>query len=452
MIGFLQHLLAFVFALAILITFHEFGHYWVARRCDVKILRFSIGFGRPLWKRYFGADRSELVIAALPLGGYVKMLDEREGEVPPEEAHRAFNRKPLNQRTAIVVAGPLFNFLFAILAYWVMFMAGLPGIKPVTGQIEPASIASEAGIRPDDEIIAVDGRKTTTWTMVADNLLQRIIDGDNVRLNLRDAQQREREVMIDTTGISIDDLAEQGILERLGITPKQFTVPAIMGEIQTGLPADRAGFKAGDMIIAADDTPVSGWSEWVELVRARPGQVLHVKVKRDEQILSLSLRPDSKTLEDRETIGFIGAANQPPANLFAEESYGVFTAFGKALLRTWDMSWLTLRVLGKMITGEASYKNLSGPISIAQYAGDSAKNGVAAFLWFLGIVSVSLGVLNLLPVPLLDGGHLMYYLVEFVQGKPVSESTQVIGQQVGLVLLLSLMVLVFYNDIMRLLG
>jgi regulator of sigma E protease len=452
MIDFLQHLLAFIVALGILISFHEYGHFWVARKFDVKILRFSIGFGKPLWKKYFGRDKTELVIAAVPLGGYVKMLDEREGSVPPHERDRAFNRKPLGQRTLIVLAGPVFNFIFAIFAYWVMYMVGLTGLKPVVGEISPASIAASAGIKVEDEIIAVGGRKTVTWTMVVDALLNDIMRTSEVKFTLRDAQTREREVWVNISSISIDDIAETGILETLGIKPRQFIVPAIIGEVQAGLAAGRAGLKAGDRIIAADGNPVSNWTDWVDYVRAHPDADIHVEIQRNEERLTLVLRPERKILESGEVIGFIGASNQPPDMLVAEESYSFFPAFAKALVRTWDMSWLTLRMLGKMLTGDASVKNLSGPISIAQYAGQSAQNGIAAFLWFLGIVSVSLGVLNLLPVPLLDGGHLMYYLVEFVKGRPVSESAQILGQQIGLALLFGLMILVFYNDIMRLFG
>jgi len=452
MIDFLQHLLAFIVALGILISFHEYGHFWVARKCDVKILRFSIGFGRPLWKKYFGKDNTELVIAAIPLGGYVKMLDEREGNVFPHELNRAFNQKPLGQRTLIVLAGPVFNFIFAIFAYWIMYMVGLTGLKPVVGEISPVSIASSAGIKPDDEIIAVGTRKTATWTMVVDALLNDIMRTSEVKFTLRDPQVREREVWVNISSISIDDIAETGILETLGITPRQFVVPAIIGEVQTGLAADRAGLKSGDEILVADSNPVSHWSAWVEYVRAHPDVEIEVEIQRNEERLTILLQPERKTIESGEIIGFIGASNQPPDMLIAEESYSLFPAFAKALVRTWDMSWLTLRMLGKMLTGDASVKNLSGPISIAQYAGQSAQNGIAAFLWFLGIVSVSLGVLNLLPVPLLDGGHLLYYLVEFVKGNPVSESVQIVGQQIGLALLFGLMILVFYNDIMRLFG
>ncbi|NIN35974.1 MAG: RIP metalloprotease RseP [Gammaproteobacteria bacterium] len=448
----LQHILAFIIALGVLITFHEFGHFWVARKFDVKILRFSIGFGKPIWKKYIGEDNTELVIAALPLGGYVKMLDERESPVQANEQHRAFNRKPLSQRTAIVAAGPLFNFLFAILAYWLMYMVGLTGLQPLVGEVKQASIAQDAGIQVGDKIIAVDTKQTATWTMVVDNLIGHVVAGNKVRLTLSQDTRGERDVYLDLQEISIDDLAESGLLERLGITPKQFIVPAVIGEVHAGLPADRAGLKPGDQIRQVNGEPIDGWREWVEFIRENPEQILNIKIQRNGNIKNLQLRPESKTTESGNVIGFIGAANEPPDLLFAKEAYAPIAAFTKAIQRTLDMSWLTLQLLGKMLTGEASYKNLSGPISIAQYAGDSAKSGLATFLWFLGIVSISLGVLNLLPIPLLDGGHLLYYLIEFLTRKPVSESVQLLGQQIGLFILLALMILVFYNDIVRITG
>ena len=449
---FLQHLLAFLFALGILITFHEFGHFWVARKCGVKILRFSIGFGRPLWQRCIGSDRTELVVAALPLGGYVKMLDEREAPVPETELHRAFNRKPLAQRCAIVLAGPVFNFLFAILAYWVMYMIGLTGLKPIIGVVQPASIAASAGLKPDEEIIAVNSRRTATWTMVVDAMITSIVADKPVAFRLQSGETRERSVLLNLQGMTIDDLAEKDLLASIGITPRQCVLPAVVGELTTGGAAVRAGLQGGDRILTVNDTRISDWAAFVEYIRAHPDQMLQIEISRAGKVILVPLRPDKKDAGDGKIIGFIGAGNQLAQNLLASESYTFFPALARALERTWDMSCLTLQMLGKILTGEASYRNLSGPVSIAQYAGESAKNGIAAFLWFLGVVSVSLGVLNLLPVPLLDGGHLMYYLIELVRGSPVSEAAQAIGQQIGLALLLGLMVLVFYNDLLRLLG
>ena len=452
MIDFIYHLFAFLFAIGILITFHEFGHFWVARKFDVKILRFSIGFGNPLWICHFGKDKSELVVAALPLGGYVKMLDEREGDVKPEELNRSFNRKPLVQRVAIVLAGPAFNFIFAIFAYWLMFIIGLAGLKPIIGEVKPGSIASFAGLQPDQEIIAVESRKTATWSMVAEALIDKVIDGKSVQVTVRDLNDIEKDIFIELNTVSIDDLAETGLLEKLGIEPKQITVPAIIGSVQPGYAAEQAGLKEGDHLLSANGQPITDWVSWVKYIQKHPGHELRIEFMRGDVLENVVLVPGKKTTDDGKVIGYIGAANQPPTDMFARESYSLIPAFLKALERTWDMSWLTLRVLGKMLTGQASYKNLSGPISIAQYAGDSARSGLAAFLWFLGIVSVSLGVLNLLPIPLLDGGHLMYYFIEMFKGSPVSESFQIIGQQIGIALLLCLMVLVFYNDIARLLG
>ena len=435
-------------------TFHEFGHFWVAQKCGVKILTFSVGFGKPLWSRRIGKDQFEFIVAALPLGGYVKMLDEREGKVAESELNRAFNRKPLAQRTAIVLAGPVFNFIFAIVAFWFMFMIGLTGLKPIVGEVEQGSIAYMAGLNEGVEIIAVDSRETKTWTMVVDGFVSKIIDAGKVDIKVRDGSV-VKNLTINFEGLSIDDLAEQGLLNKIGITPEKFKVPAIIGDVHSGLPADEAGLIAGDLIVSANGEEIGDWVQWVKYVQAHAKQTISMKVKRGGEYIIMEITPDEKIRDDGSVIGFIGAANQPVKPLeeiFAKESYSFIPAFVRGVEKTWDMSWLTLRMLGKMITGQASVKNLSGPISIAQYAGDSAQSGIATFLWFLGIVSVSLGVLNLLPVPLLDGGHLLYYVVEFIKGSEVSEAIQIIGQQIGFTLLLGLMILVFYNDIARLMG
>lgn len=456
MIDILQHILAFIVAIGVLITFHEFGHYWVARRCNVKIERFSVGFGRPLWRRYFGPDRTEFVIAALPLGGYVKMLDEREGEVPATERQRAFNNKPLGQRTAIVLAGPLFNFMFAIAAYWCMYMVGMTGLKPLVDTVEPGSVAAEAGITAGDEIISVNGRRTPTWATVAEVMIGRVVDGGELTLIIRDAAGRTATRHMDLSRLSIDDIAEGALLERLGVTPSRPTLPAVIAEVSPDSAAARAGIVAGDRVVAADEKPVRDWIDLVNVIRDHPGQPLQLDVDREGEILTLELVPESHETEAGERVGRIGIMVEQQAALpeayVGTERYAPHTALWRGIVRTGEMSVLTLRVLGKIILGEASIKNLSGPISIAQYAGYSAAVGLAAFLGFMAIVSVSLGVINLLPIPVLDGGHLMYYLIEFVKGSPVSESVQLAGQQIGLVLLLGLMAVVIYNDIVRVFG
>ena len=456
MIDLFQSALAFIVALGILITFHEYGHFLVARRFNVRILRFSIGFGRPLYTRRFGADQSEFVIAALPLGGYVKMLDEREGEVEVQELHGAFNRKPLRQRVAIVMAGPVFNFIFAIAAYWIMYMAGIEGLRPVIESVAKHSIAGIAGFRAGQEIQAVDGLRTPTWFAVIDATLNKVVDGREIVFTVSEGPDKVIDIVLAMSSISVDDMAGGHLLETIGWMPVRPQLPAVIGEVITGSAADHAGLEQGDRIIAIEGQTITSWEVLVDMVRSRPDKTLDFVLIRAGQKLSITLRPAAVTDESGKTVGMIGARVDPQPGAieayFATESYYPHIALLKAVDKTWDFSVLTLRVLGKMILGEASVKNLSGPISIARYAGDSASIGLVAFLGFLAIVSVSLGVLNLLPVPLLDGGHLMYYLIESVKGSPVSESAQMMGQQIGIVLLLGLMGLAFYNDIIRLIG
>ena len=445
-------LLAFIVAIGVLVTVHEFGHFWVARRLGVKVLRFSIGFGKPLWKRRFGADDTELVVASIPLGGYVKMLDEHEGEVPEAELGRAFNRQPLRSRMAVVVAGPLFNFLFAIVVYWLMFVAGVPGLRPVVGAVTPDSYAEQAGIVSGDEILAVGKSATPTWEAALLALLDASLDGhDSVALTVRSPQDVERQLLASFE--SSDELLKKGgVLENFGLTPWQ--PPAVVDRLVEGGAGAHAGLQPGDRIVQADAAAVNSWSQWVEYVRARPGQMIEVRVLRTDQEIDLKLTPDSVT-DAGQTIGRIGAYVRLPdddrrATMRVVVRYGPLQAVTEALGKTWDVTTLTLRTLWKMVSGGASVENLSGPISIAQYAGQSAAIGLAAFLGFLGIVSVSLGVLNLLPIPVLDGGHLLYYLIELAKGSPVSEAAQLVGQKIGIALLLALMSLAFYNDLIRL--
>jgi regulator of sigma E protease len=444
--------LAFIVAIGVLVTVHEFGHFWVARRLGVKVLRFSIGFGQPLWKRTFGADNTELVVASIPLGGYVKMLDEREGEVAPEELQRAFNRQPLRTRVAVVAAGPLFNFLFAILAYWMMFVVGVPGMRPLVGGVVPGSYAAMAGIVSGDEIVAVENTPTPTWEATVLALLDAsLAESGNVALNVRDPQGAERhlQVQFDT---SSELLQAGGVLENFGLEP--WRPPAVIDRLVAGGAGERAGLLPGDRIVRADDVAISSWEQWVDYVRDRPGQAIRLQVVREAREVALDLVPDSVTEEDK-TIGRIGAYVRLPgdeqrATMRVVVRYGPLQALPEALGKTWGVTTLTLRTLWKMVTGKASVESLSGPISIAQYAGQSAAIGLATFLGFLGIVSVSLGVLNLLPVPVLDGGHLLFYLLELVKGSPVSEAAQLLGQKIGIALLLALMSLAFYNDLVRL--
>ena len=453
MSGVLVSVAAFIVAIGVLVTVHEFGHFWVARRLGVKVLRFSIGFGKPLWKKTFGKDNTELVIAALPLGGYVKMLDEREGEVDAAEVSRAFNRQPVKTRIAIVVAGPAFNFLFAIFAYWAMFVSGVPGLKPVVGEVTPASYAAEAGLRGGDEILAVASKATPTWESAVLALLDASLDGlDTVGLTVRTAsgEQRQLQVHFDNP----DDLLNKGgVLENFGISPWQ--PPALIKSLVADGAGARAGLQAGDEVVHADAVAISNWGQWVDYVRERPGRDIAARVLRNGELFDLMITPDSLT-EDGKEIGRIGAYVQLPnaqqrATMRVVVRHGPLKAIPEALGKTWEVTTLTLRTLWKMVSGRASVENLSGPITIAQYAGQSAAIGLATFLGFLGIVSVSLGVLNLLPVPILDGGHLLFYLVEMVKGSPVADAVQLAGQKVGVALLLALMSLAFYNDLIRLL-
>lgn len=448
----LQNIIYFILAIAILVTIHEFGHYWVAKKLGIRILRFSVGFGKPLWSRQFGEDKTEFTIAAIPLGGYVKMLDEREGPVPPYQRHRAFNTQPVLHRIAVVVAGPLFNFLFAIAAYWLMFVIGVSGAKPLIGEVIEDSPASVAGIGSGYEILSVDGDATPTWSTFIQKCINKIVDREPLVLQIRDETGYEKTLHMDLSSIQIDDLSKGNLLDELGFSPKRFPLPPLLGEIIPGKAAEKAGLKAGDLIVSADGQAIDSWSEWVTYVQSRPEETIQTEILRDQQKLTIQLTPE-RFEKDGKVVGRIGAGVQVKTideAYIGIEKYNLLSALQQGIKKTWEMSTLTLKLMGKMILGEASVKNLSGPISIAQYAGQSADIGLTAFLSFLAIVSVSLGVLNLLPIPVLDGGHLLYYLVELLIGKPVSESVQIAGQNIGILFLVALMSVAFYNDIMRL--
>ena len=441
------YVLAFVLALGILITVHEFGHFWVARRLGIKVLRFSVGFGRPLFSHRSRNGETEYVVAALPLGGYVKMLDEREAPVPEAERARAFNNKSVGTRIAVVAAGPLFNLLFAVAAFWVMFMAGIPGIAPVIGHVEPDSPAARAELQPGSRIVAVDSKPTETWEATRLALFESTLGRGDITLTTRTrtGETQSHRLELDRSGGPIEP---QALFESLGFEPWQ--PEAEVAGVQPGSPADRAGLRAGDRIVSLDGNPVRHWSEWVLYVRERPEQPIQVTVLREGDTRELQLTPQARE-ENGERFGFAGVERSPiPEGMFAETTYGLWEGLGAGVKKTWDMSILMLRVLAGMVTGDASLSNISGPLTIAQFAGDSASLGILPFLNFLAVVSVSLGVLNLLPIPILDGGHLMYYLIELAKGSPVSEQAQHVAQRIGIALLLMLMALAFYNDFMRL--
>jgi regulator of sigma E protease len=450
----LFNLLAFVVALGVLITVHEFGHYWVARRLGVKVLRFSVGFGRPLWRRVGRVDGTEYVVAAIPLGGYVKMLDEREGDVDPAEAHRAFNRQSLRVRSAIVAAGPAFNFAFAVLAYWLVFVSGDTGTRPVVGQVAADSPAGEAGFARGDLIQRVNGEETPTWELAVYALVAAAVTDDGARVDVVTAEGEEgrRVLPVEPLRRMAD---ERDLLGSLGLEPERPSLPAVLGEIVPGEAADRAGLRTGDRLVSVDGRDIPDWAWWVEYVQARAEQSLRLQYERAGEVLQANVVP-ARQERNGVAVGRIGAAVQVDEGSFdryrAEVRYGPVKALGVAVHKTWDLSALTLKVVWKMLIGEASVNNLSGPIAIAQTAGKSASVGFINFLKFLALVSVSLGVLNLLPVPVLDGGHLAYFVIEWVKGGPLSEAAQLMGQRIGLAILMGLMALVLYLDLARLLA
>ena len=454
---FLYSVASFVLAIGVLVTVHEYGHYWMARCAGVKVLRFSLGFGRPLWLWRAGPDRTEYVVAAIPLGGYVKMLDESEGDVPHEERHRAFNRQSLAKRCAVVVAGPLANFLFAAAAYALTFMIGVSGLKAIVGEVDPGSLAARAGLVPGQRIVAVDGRETSTWEAAVQAILGESLDRGPARLSVQGPDGAVRDLTLDLSSVGVDDLTRGQFFHTLGLEPGRPSIAAHIGSVEADGPAARGGLREGDLVLQADGEPIADWAHWVRLVRAHPAQPLHVLIERSGARVELTITPD-RELDGEVVFGRIGAgvadadADQARAHYYVTERLLPWDALARGVVRTADVSLLTVRMLWRMLLLEVSVENLSGPISIAQYAGVSAQIGLTRFLEFLAIVSVSLGILNLLPVPLLDGGHLLYYLAEAVRGRPLSEAVQFAGQRLGIALLVGLMGLAFYNDLSRLFG
>ncbi|MDF3240172.1 sigma E protease regulator RseP [Pseudomonas veronii] len=438
-------------ALGVLVTFHEFGHFWVARRCGVKVLRFSVGFGMPLL-RWHDRRGTEFVIAAIPLGGYVKMLDEREGEVPADQLDQSFNRKTVRQRIAIVAAGPIANFLLAMVFFWFLAMLGSEQIRPVIGAVEVDSMAAKAGLVAGQEIVSIDGEPTTGWGAVNLQLVRRLGESGTVKVVVREqdsSAETPRELALDHWLKGAD---EPDPIKSLGIRPWRPALPPVLAELDPKGPAQAAGLKTGDRLLALDGQALGDWQQVVDLVRVRPDTKIVLKVERDgAQIdvpVTLAVRGEAKAAG-----GYLGAGVKSPEwppSMMREVSFGPLAAIGEGAKRTWTMSVLTLESLKKMLFGELSVKNLSGPITIAKVAGASAQSGVADFLNFLAYLSISLGVLNLLPIPVLDGGHLLFYLVEWVRGRPLSDRVQGWGIQIGISLVVGVMLLALVNDLGRL--
>jgi len=451
----LHSIAAFVVAIGVLVTIHEFGHYWVARKMGVKVLRFSVGFGKPLWIKRMGADQTEYVLAAIPLGGYVKMLDEREGDVDAAELDRSFNRKSVWKRFAIVAAGPVFNFIFAIAAYYLIYLAGVAGVKPIIGEVQNPSPAYTAGLVKQDQILSVNGVETPSWEKARFTLLEEAVGQNSLVLEVlgRDLSVQQKTIDISDLGILQEEQID--LMRELGISSWRPDIAPIIDSVIVGGAAEAAGVKAGDLVVSINGEAIRNINHWVETIRANPETVLNLVVKRDGEATTLKLTP-RLTQADGETYGFIGVKNlveiseEIRQEMAVVERYGPISAMTESLDKTWRMSWLTLRVLGKLVVGEASVKNLSGPITIARYAGITASIGLEQFLGFLAIISISLGVLNLLPVPMLDGGHLFYYLIEIIKGSPVSEAVEIVGQKIGIALLFGLMSIAIYNDLLRL--
>jgi regulator of sigma E protease len=448
-------IVAFLVALGLLIVFHEYGHYLAARFFDVKVLRFSVGFGRPIVSRRHGPDQTEWALGGFPFGGYVKMLDEREGPVAPAEAHRAFNRQPVLRRFVIVAAGPVANFLLAVLLYWVLFVSGMPGVKPIIGTPVPNTPAAAAGFEKGETLARIDGMPMRTWQDARWALLKAGVARSTVKIEAVGASGSVAVRTLDLSGLGPEDLDGE-FIDTVGLTRFQPQLAPKVGQVLSGRPAEQAGIRPGDEIVAIDGVEIRHWEEVVRAISDAPDQKLEIEVRRAtgaEDILTVV--PDAVT-ENGRRVGRIGFAPfvDPGAmeDLRTEVRYGPFEGFTRAVARTWEMSVFSLQMMGKMILGDVSLRNLSGPLTIADYAGQSAQMGWVPYLSFLALVSVSLGVLNLLPIPLLDGGHLMYYIAEIIKGRPVSERALEMGQHVGIALLFTLMAFAIYNDITRLLG
>jgi regulator of sigma E protease len=443
--GFLHTLFYFIVAIGVLVAVHEFGHFWVARKSGVKVIRFSIGFGKVLWRHQAAPNATEYVLSAIPLGGYVKMVDEREGEVAKEDLPFAFNRKPLLARTAVVAAGPIFNLVLAVALFWSVLVIGETGIRPIMGQPESQSLAANAGFSEGDEILSVNDEPTPTFMHAMSQVISTAMEGNSeiaIKVKNRDDVQLVKTLHIDTDEAQSPD----ALYAKLGFKLFSPNLQPLIGNVLENGAAKAAGLKTDDLILRANEIAVKEWQQWVDIVKANPNQTIAMVIERDGVQITLMLTPNAE--------GKIGAGVKIPENLLksfqVHYSLSPLAAIPQAFSTTWNYSTSTLKMMGQMFAGKASLENLSGPISIAQYAGQSADMGFVHFLKFMGLISVSLGVLNLLPIPVLDGGHLFFFAIEGMKGSPVSESIQLFFQKIGIVLLGLLMSVAMFMDVGRL--
>ncbi len=451
MVDFIIAFFAFILSVSILVTFHEFGHFWVARRCGVKVLRFSVGFGKTLWS-WRDKQHTEYRIALIPLGGYVKMLDEREGEVIPDEQPFAFNRKPVLTRFAIVSAGPLFNFLFAIILYWLMFIIGISGSIPLIGEVKPDSIAANAGLMAGEEIIAIDGVPTLTWQQVIRQIVERLGDKNTLEIQAQTPEGRNKHTHLNLQSWVLEGTRPDA-LHALGIEPYQPPIPPVVYEVMEGEPASKIGLLPEDRIIAANGKPISKWQDFTNVIIKHIDKPVTILIERDHETKKLVITPRAKVKDTGETIGFVGLIVKTlpmPETLLRKERWGPIDALGEAIKKTYEYIVLSFKMIGKMLVGAIDLRSLSGPITIAETAGASVSIGFQYYLSFLAIVSISLGVLNLLPIPILDGGHLFFYLIEMIIQRPIPQQVQQVGFKLGMLFLIFLMSIAFYNDIVRL--
>ncbi|WGV99663.1 sigma E protease regulator RseP [Vibrio sp. YMD68] len=452
MTGILWNFASFVIALGILVAVHEFGHFWVARRCGVKVEKFSIGFGKSLWRKV-GKDGTEYSLSMIPLGGYVKMVDSRVDEIPPEQYHVAFDKKPLLQRTAIVAAGPIFNFLFAIFAYWAVFLMGVPAVKPVIGEVTPYSIAAKAGLKPGMELTAVSGVKTRDWESVNMGIIAHIGD-DNLTFTV------SSEEAVGVSQIKTLDLSEwnfdpekQSAMGTLGFMPYRPEVSMTLANVSEGSAGARAGLQVGDTLLAADQVELNNWQQLVEVIQSNPEQPIELLIERDNENRTITLTPGRRDDHQGKSIGFAGIASEVsewPEKYRFELQYGVFESISKSIEKTGQVINLTATMLKKLVVGDVGLNNLSGPISIAKGAGTTADYGLVYFLGFLALISINLGIINLVPLPMLDGGHLLFFAIEAIIRRPVPEKVQEMGFRIGGAVILSFMAIAIFNDFSRL--